>query len=71
MVSTRVPGDTRKGLNSIIILGAWTIWRHRNDCVFNGKVPSVAAALIMAGNERNLWGLAGAPVLAALPAEVS
>jgi hypothetical protein len=28
-----VSGDTRKGLNSLIILGAWTIWKHRNDCV--------------------------------------
>ncbi|GJN41481.1 hypothetical protein PR202_gn00863 [Eleusine coracana subsp. coracana] len=70
-VANRVSGDTRKGLNSIIILGAWTIWRHRNECVFNGKSPSVAAALIMAGNERDMWGLAGARALVALLAAVS
>ena len=28
-----VTGDMRKGLNSLIILGSWTIWRHRNDCL--------------------------------------
>jgi hypothetical protein len=35
-----VNGTTQKGLNSIIILGAWTIWQHIIDCVFNGK-PSI------------------------------
>jgi hypothetical protein len=29
-----------KGLNSLIILGAWAIWNHRNRCVFNGVQPS-------------------------------
>jgi hypothetical protein len=32
-VSEVVSGVTRKGLNSLIILGAWTIWIHRNKCV--------------------------------------
>lgn len=26
----------QKGLNSIVILGAWTLWRHRNGCLFDG-----------------------------------
>jgi hypothetical protein len=30
---------------------AWTIWRHRNDCVFNGKSPRLASTLIMAGDD--------------------
>jgi hypothetical protein len=29
----------RKGLNSLIILVAWEIWKHRNACVFEGVVP--------------------------------
>jgi hypothetical protein len=33
------------GLNSLVILGAWSIWRHRNDCVFNGATPNVNLAL--------------------------
>ena len=44
-VEASVAGDLRKGLNSLVILGAWRIWRHRNMCVFNGSSPSVAAAL--------------------------
>lgn len=53
-------GDLRKGLNSLIILGAWTIWRHRNDCVFNGASPRVATALTFAKEDAQLWSMAGA-----------
>ena len=52
--------DARKGLNSLIILGAWTIWRHRNDCVFNGASPRVDTALILAKEDAQLWSMAGA-----------
>lgn len=30
-----VPKEAKKGMNSLIILVAWEIWEHRNDCVFN------------------------------------
>jgi hypothetical protein len=30
----RVKKEDRKGVNSLIILGAWMIWKHRNACVF-------------------------------------
>lgn len=31
---------TKKGLYFLIALGAWIIWKHRNDC-FSGASPSV------------------------------
>jgi hypothetical protein len=34
-VSLATSGLTRRGLNSLIILGALTIWNHRNKCVAN------------------------------------
>ncbi|GJN12224.1 hypothetical protein PR202_ga30516 [Eleusine coracana subsp. coracana] len=64
----RVHGEARKKFNTTIILGAWILWRHRNDCIFNGREPNLAAVLILAGNERSWWSLAGAGALAASPA---
>jgi hypothetical protein len=42
----------KKGLNSIIILGAWIIWNHQNKCVFYVRAPSLAVALRSAGEKR-------------------
>jgi hypothetical protein len=61
-------GLMQKGLNSLIVLGAWTLWNHRNRCVFYGIVPSLGAALTLAGEERRLWSLAGAKGLSSLTA---
>ena len=32
----KVQKQHRKGFNSLCILGAWILWKHRNACVFNG-----------------------------------
>jgi hypothetical protein len=39
--SKRVEGQNRKSLNSLIILVAWSLWNHRNGCVFDGRQPSL------------------------------
>jgi hypothetical protein len=61
----------RKGLNSIVILGAWTIWKHRNWCVFNGAAPSLAACLAHAEDERRIWELASAKGISFLTKQLS
>jgi hypothetical protein len=61
-------GLTKRGLNSLIILGAWTIWNHRNKCVFEGASPNMVESLILLGEDRCLWMLAGARGLSHLMA---
>ena len=45
---------------SLIILGAWSIWNHRNRCVFDGIQPSLNRVLAVVKDELHLWSLAGA-----------
>jgi hypothetical protein len=56
-IATRL---TRKGLDSLIILGARTLWKHRNKCIFDGCNPSVTMSLRAANEERMQWEIAGA-----------
>jgi hypothetical protein len=40
-------------------MGAWTLWKHCNQCVFDGASPSLATALSQAEEERAVWELVG------------
>jgi hypothetical protein len=57
-------------VNSLIALGAWIIWNHRNRIVFDGISPSVSAALCQAREEQQLWEMAGAKGLSFLAATI-
>ena len=59
-MNSGIDGQARKGLNSLIILGAWSIWNHRNRCVFDGIQPSLNGVLAVVKDELHLWSLAGA-----------
>jgi hypothetical protein len=58
-----VEKNLRKGLNSLIILVAWEIWKHRNSCVFEGAIPCVQGVVSAVAEEGNAWCLAGASAL--------
>jgi hypothetical protein len=64
--SQRVVGQVRSGFNSMVLLGAWVLWKHRNGCAFSGLQPSVEGALRMARDEALLWTVAGAKGLSML-----
>jgi hypothetical protein len=59
-VSRRIPVQVSKGLNSIVILVAWSLWNHRNRCVFDGVQPNLSTLLSNIKDEQHVWELAGA-----------
>lgn len=63
-VSPRIGGRCFE--NSLVILRAWTIWKHRNDCVFNAARLSIEAALSLVKKEADLWLMVGARGLSSL-----
>ena len=62
----KVKKEYTRGVNSLIILGAWMIWKHRNACVFEGVPPSVNSIMRDIKDEHSLWCLAGAKKLQVL-----
>ena len=50
----------KKGLNTVIILGARILWKHRNACVFDGAPPRISSLMQAFKDEEELWCLAGA-----------
>jgi hypothetical protein len=51
---------SKKRESTLIILGSWALWNHRNRCVFEGEAPSMTKALMLAAEDRKIWSLAGA-----------
>ena len=58
----------KKEINSLIILGAWTLWTLRNKCVFDGAAPNISGALAVAVDEGMEWSLGGERGLSLLAA---
>jgi hypothetical protein len=62
----KIPTQHKKGFNSLVILRAWTLLKHRNACVFDGATPNIQRALQAFQDELALWRSAGAKGLTAL-----
>jgi hypothetical protein len=69
----KVHKNSRKGFNSLIILGSWYSWLTRNKAVFDGVNPSLSSVKSLFLNELSCWDRAGAKQLASfgLPAIMS
>ena len=35
----KIPKQHKEGFNSLVMLGAWILYKHRNACVFDGLAP--------------------------------
>ena len=64
----KISAGALRGFNTLVVLGTWTLWRARNDAVFDGITPSVDRALLLAREEAELWMIAGAKGLSAVVA---
>lgn len=58
----------RKGFNSLITMGAWLLWKHRNACVFEGSSPNLNTLYQAFKVEHHWWCLAGTRSLLSLSA---
>jgi hypothetical protein len=63
-------GIAKKGLNSLITVGLWTLWNHRNGCVFDRVKPSLEGAIRRAEEEIVVWKFAGAKHLALITSPI-
>ncbi|GJN31860.1 hypothetical protein PR202_gb20311 [Eleusine coracana subsp. coracana] len=59
----KIRKERKKGVNSLIILAAWSISKHCNACVFEGVTPSVNTILCALKEEFGVFCLAGAKKL--------
>lgn len=55
-----LPPSLRKGAASLIALSAWTIWKHRNACIFDNASPSHARMADQIKEDARTWAKAGA-----------
>jgi hypothetical protein len=69
-ISEQLQGIAKKGFNSLITLGLWTLWNHRNGCVFDRFKPSLEGAIRRAEEEIDLCKFAGAKHLALITAPI-
>jgi hypothetical protein len=60
----------QKRFNSLVVLEAWTLWKHQNRCVFDGAAPCMSAAMTQAEEERKVWELARARGVSYLTAQL-
>jgi hypothetical protein len=60
------PKCKKKGLNSLMMLVVWWLWKHRSACVFENASPSTSRILQAIEEDAKLWCLAGAVGLRAI-----
>lgn len=49
----------KKDLTPFLFLDVWTIWKHRNRCVFDGITPDVSRFVSAINEDLHQWSFAG------------
>ncbi|GJM92867.1 hypothetical protein PR202_ga09373 [Eleusine coracana subsp. coracana] len=58
--SKRAEKEIQKALNSMVILVASAIWKHRNRVVFDARRPMVQLLILEIKDEARAWATTGA-----------
>ncbi|KAE8775310.1 hypothetical protein D1007_52180 [Hordeum vulgare] len=58
--TTHTKTKFKKGLNSMLMMIAWQIWKERNVAIFRNKMPQAEDVLSAIIGNLELWCLAGA-----------
>jgi hypothetical protein len=59
-LEAKVPYALCKGINSLVMLVAWRLWKQRNKCVFEGDAPCGNQIIQNIKDDAQRWCLAGA-----------
>jgi hypothetical protein len=65
-IELKVPKQAHAGFNSLLSLILWSLWKHRNACVFDSISPAVTGIIIDIRRETILWCMVGAKGLSSL-----
>ncbi|KAF8718682.1 hypothetical protein HU200_024982 [Digitaria exilis] len=57
---------TRKGVDSMVMLVSWCLWKLRNDIVFNARTATIGDAIQLIMEDVKDWVQAGPSNLATL-----
>lgn len=57
--SMRTAKEARRGLNSMVILIVWEIWKQRNRCTFDVEQPRAQVTIRLIMEEARTWGATG------------
>lgn len=63
IAENQVPKVQKKGFNSLVILVAWYLWKHRNSCIFYGASPNCSIIQQNIREDAILWGMSGVELL--------
>ncbi|KAE8770644.1 hypothetical protein D1007_57563 [Hordeum vulgare] len=61
-LSCRLPKQQRYSVKSLGMLVCWEIWKERNRRIFDKKVRSIQATMVLIRDEASIWWLAGCHV---------
>jgi hypothetical protein len=51
----KLPKDSRRGFDSMVVLVWWLVWRERNNRVFNGAMQQAATLANWIREEAAMW----------------